>query len=58
EIQRKTVVETFPGSAQSEAYTKLAKAILSNKDRYLPTPMQMDDIVHLLYKYQLLLTAA
>ncbi|TAK34024.1 MAG: nitrogenase iron protein, partial [Chloroflexota bacterium] len=39
EIQRKTVVETFPGSAQSEAYTKLAKAILSNKDRYLPTPM-------------------
>ena len=47
-----TVVEAFPTSPQATAYRTLAKQILENENRYMPTPLELEDIIGLLRKYK------
>ena len=44
ELQGKTVIEGAPDSEQADVYRVLAKKILSNKDRYVPAPLDTDQL--------------
>lgn len=54
EMERKTVVEAFPESPQARVYHDLAEKIIANKDRKVAKTMELDDIVKLLSKHQML----
>ncbi len=51
ELQRKTVVEYAPESAQAEEYRTLAKTIDSNTAFSVPTPISNDELEELLLRY-------
>ena len=53
-MERKTVVEAFPESPQAKVYHDLAEKIIANKDRKVAKTMELDDIVKLLGKHQML----
>ena len=57
EMQRKTVIELFPESDIGNDYKEVAGRILHNKVVYTPKPMEMDEILLLLNKHQLLVPA-
>ncbi|MCD8189599.1 MAG: nitrogenase iron protein [Clostridiales bacterium] len=51
ELQRKTVIEYAPESAQAEEYRTLAKTIDSNTAFSVPTPISNDELEELLLRY-------
>ena len=53
EINRKTVIEWNPKAAQADEYRALARAIDSNKNFVIPTPLPMDDLEKLLIDFGL-----
>jgi len=44
ELQGKTVIECAPDSKQAEIYRKLAKKIIKNEDRNIPSPMKIEEL--------------
>lgn len=44
ELEGKTVIEGAPESEQADAYRDLAKKILSNRSRYVPSPLNVDQL--------------
>jgi nitrogenase iron protein NifH len=44
ELQGKTVIEGAPDSEQAEVYRNLAKKIFKNQDRYVPSPLDVDQL--------------
>lgn len=44
EMQGKTVVEAFPDSLQAEVYFDLARKIIDNKDKFIPEPVEKNDL--------------
>lgn len=57
EAQRKTVIEAYPESDVAGDYHQLANRVLHNEKRCVPTPIQIDDIIQLLHRHQLLIPA-
>ena len=51
EIQRKTVIEWAPESAQATVYRNLAEEMLNNEDLRIPQPLSFDELEELVYKY-------
>ena len=49
-----TVMEKFPDSPQASEYRNLAKAILDNAEKTIPTPVELSTIMDILRKYQAL----
>ena len=49
-----TVVGVFPDSEQAKIYRRLTQAILANRERVEPAPMELEDIMDILRKYQAL----
>jgi nitrogenase iron protein NifH len=44
ELQGKTVIEAAPGSEQADVYRSLAKKVLENQERYVPSPLEFDQL--------------
>jgi nitrogenase iron protein NifH len=44
EVNRQTVIEYSPGSAQAEYYRSLAQRIMENTRMTIPTPLEIDDL--------------
>jgi nitrogenase iron protein NifH len=44
ELRGKTTIESDPNSDQAEVYRKLAKNIIKNKNEYVPSPLESDDL--------------
>jgi len=44
ELNRKTVIEFDPGSAQAEHYRVLARRVMENTRFTIPTPLEIDDL--------------
>jgi nitrogenase iron protein NifH len=44
ELEGKTVIEGAPESEQADAYRDLAKKVLSNRSRYVPSPLDVDQL--------------
>ncbi len=42
-----TIVEKFPDSPEAQLYRDLAKMVVENKNKYMPTPMSLEDIIAL-----------
>ncbi len=57
EINRKTVIEWNPELPQAQVYRDLAKAIDSNTDFVIPTPMEIEVLEELLMDYGLMQAA-
>jgi nitrogenase iron protein NifH len=53
EINRKTVIEWNPECGQADEYRTLAKAIESNTNLVIPTPMEIEQLESLLMEYGL-----
>jgi len=53
EIRRMTVVEYSPTSDQAIEYKELARKIIANDMKIIPTPLEMDDLEDLIMKYGL-----
>jgi len=53
EIRRMTVVEYSPTSDQALEYKELARKIIANDMKIIPTPLEMDDLEDLIMKYGL-----
>ena len=51
ELQRKTVIQYAPQSAQAEEYRKLAKTLEENNFFTVPTPIGNEELEELLLKY-------
>jgi len=51
ELRRMTVVEYAPGSVQAREYKELARKIIANDLKVIPTPLEMDDLEDLLMKF-------
>ncbi|MGA2934125.1 MAG: AAA family ATPase [Methanomicrobiales archaeon] len=51
EINRMTVIEFAPDSAQAGVYRSLAKSILENRNLVIPTPLSMDDLESLAMEF-------
>jgi len=51
ELQRKTVIEYAPESAQADEYRSLARVIEENTGFSVPTPISNDELEELLIKY-------
>ena len=54
EINRKTVIEYAPDSAQAEEYRRLAKAIDENTSFSIPRPMSQERLEEILLEYGLM----
>ncbi|PHR29080.1 MAG: nitrogenase iron protein [Desulfotalea sp.] len=54
EINRKTVIEWDPTVSQADEYRGLARAIDSNKNLVIPTPLEIDELEQLLLDFGLL----
>jgi nitrogenase iron protein NifH len=57
EIRRMTVVEYSPKSDQALEYKELARKIIANDYKIIPTPLEMDDLEDLIMKFGLDLEA-
>jgi nitrogenase iron protein NifH len=57
EIRRKTVIEHAPDHPQADHYRALARAIDTNQDFAVPTPMAIEELEQLLMEYGLMETA-
>jgi nitrogenase iron protein NifH len=44
ELLGKTVIEATPDSEQASVYRKLAKAIINNKKKYVPSPLEPEQL--------------
>jgi len=44
ELQGKTVIEAAPESEQADVYRGLARKVLENQDRYVPSPLEFDQL--------------
>lgn len=44
ELSGKTTIEADPDSTQADVYRKLAKDIYNNKDEYVPSPLESDEL--------------
>ncbi|GAA5818553.1 MAG: nitrogenase iron protein [Methanobrevibacter sp. CfCl-M3] len=44
ELGGKTTIEANPDSNQAEIYRKLAKSIYNNKEEYIPSPLESDEL--------------
>ncbi|MBE0497135.1 MAG: nitrogenase iron protein [Campylobacterales bacterium] len=53
EIRRMTVVEYSPESDQAKEYKELARKIVANDFKVIPTPLEMDDLEDLLMEFGL-----
>lgn len=51
ELNKKTVIEYAPVSSQAEVYRGCAEAILLNTEFSIPTPLSIDDLESLAYRY-------
>jgi nitrogenase iron protein NifH len=51
ELNRKTVLEYEPDSAQAEQYRSLATRIMKNTRFTIPTPLEIDDLESLALEY-------
>jgi len=49
-----TIVGVFPDSEEAQIYRRLTQSILDNRERVMPTPMELGDIMDILRKYQAL----
>lgn len=47
-----TVAQVFPDSPMGKLYRTLAEKVLEPKDRVVPTPMELEELLGLLRKYQ------
>ncbi|MCR4953104.1 MAG: nitrogenase iron protein [Treponema sp.] len=54
EINRKTVIEYKPDSAQAQEYRNLAEAVINNKNFTIPTPMTQERLEEILLEYGLM----
>ena len=54
EINRKTVIEYKPDSAQAKEYRNLAEAVINNKMFTIPTPMTQERLEQILLEYGLM----
>ncbi len=54
EINKKTVIEYKPDSAQADEYRSLADAVINNKDFVIPTPMTQERLEEILFEYGLM----
>ncbi|MBQ5490460.1 MAG: nitrogenase iron protein [Treponema sp.] len=54
EINRKTVIEYKPDSAQAQEYRNLAEAVINNQTFTIPTPMTQDRLEEILLEYGLM----
>jgi nitrogenase iron protein NifH len=53
ELRRMTVVEFAPKSDQAQEYKELARKIIANDLKVIPTPLEMDDLEDLLMEFGL-----
>jgi nitrogenase iron protein NifH len=53
ELRRMTVVEFSPNSDQAMEYKELARKIIENDLKVIPTPLEMDDLENLLMEFGL-----
>jgi len=51
ELDRKTVIEYDPQSAQAERYRELATKVMANTRLTIPTPLEIDDLENLAREY-------
>jgi len=51
ELNRKTVIEYEPASAQAECYRTLATRVMKNTHFTIPTPLEIDELESLAYSY-------
>ena len=51
ELNRKTVIEYEPASAQAQCYRNLATRVMENTRFTIPTPLEIDDLESLAYSY-------
>jgi nitrogenase iron protein NifH len=51
ELNRKTVIEYEPASAQAECYRTLAARVMENTHFTIPTPLEIDELESLAYSY-------
>ena len=54
EINRKTVIEYKPDSAQAQEYRNLAEAVINNTNFSIPTPMTQERLEEILLEYGLM----
>ena len=54
EINRKTVIEYKPDSAQATEYRNLAQAVIDNQMFTIPTPMTQERLEQILLEYGLM----
>ena len=54
EINRKTVIEYKPDSAQAQEYRNLAEAVINNTNFTIPTPMTQERLEEILLEYGLM----
>ena len=54
EINRKTVIEYKPDSAQAQEYRNLAEAVINNQTFTIPTPMTQERLEQILLEYGLM----
>ncbi len=54
EINRKTVIEYKPDSAQAQEYRNLAEAVINNTTFTIPTPMSQERLEQILLEYGLM----
>ena len=54
EINRKTVIEYKPDSAQAQEYHNLAEAVINNTNFTIPTPMTQERLEEILLEYGLM----
>ena len=51
EVNRQTVIEWAPDSAQADVYRNLAKKITDNNELNVPTPLTFAELENLVMKY-------
>ena len=51
ELNRKTVIEYEPASAQAARYRSLATRVMENTSLTIPTPLEIDELETLAYAY-------
>lgn len=51
ELNKKTVIEYEPASAQADRYRSLAQRIMENTSLTIPTPLEIDDLESLAYSF-------
>jgi nitrogenase iron protein NifH len=44
ELRGKTVIEAAPDSEQADVYRKLAQKIFTNENKYVPVPLEVDEL--------------